>query len=259
MSDIHDTKDLRNIKINNVGICDYKVSFTLKNKKEKYITIATVKSGVSLDKDTKGAHLSRIVQVIDKEMTNKELTLTDISKVCKKLSSEVGVDNANISLVFETVFNVMTPKSNNLTNLFAKIELYYRCEKNNITDSHIKITANGAMLCPNSKAKSRYGAHSQKCDISATLYGDFNNIDLKKISLAIANSTSAPVFGVVRSADEVYMTELAYDNPKFSEDAVRDTLIAVKKIYKNGDVAAELVNYESIHQHNVFCESDTKC
>ena len=58
--------------------------------------------------------------------------------------------------------------------------------------------------------------------------------------------------------DEVYMTELAYDNPKFSEDAVRDTLIAVKRMYKNGDVKAELVNYESIHQHNVYCESDIK-
>ena len=259
MSDIHDSKDIRNIKISNVGICDYKVPFTLKNKKEKYITVATIKSGVSLDSETKGAHLSRIVTVIDKELTNKELTLADISKVCKKLSDEVGVDNANIRLNFEIIFNVMTPKSNNLTNLYAKIELYYICVKKSITDSYIKITANGAMLCPNSKAKSRYGAHSQKCDISATLYGDFNNIDLRKIYIAIANSTSAPVFGVVRSDDEVYMTELAYDNPKFSEDAIRDTLIAIKKIYKNGDVAAELVNYESIHQHNVFCESDTKC
>ena len=54
--------------------------------------------------------------------------------MCKKLSSEVGVDNANINLVFEIIFNVMTPKSNNLTNLFAKIELYYRCEKDSIID-----------------------------------------------------------------------------------------------------------------------------
>ena len=134
MSDIHDTKDLRNIKINNVGICDYKVSFTLKNKKEKYNTITTIKSGVSLDKDTKGAHLSRIVQVIDKEMTNKELTLTDISKVCKKLSSEVGVDNANINLVFEIIFNVL--------DTFSLFSLSIETAKPNI---HEKII-NGSIL-----------------------------------------------------------------------------------------------------------------
>ena len=112
------------------------------------------------------------------------------------------------------------------------------------------------MLCPNSKAKSRYGAHSQKCIIELTLYDNISKINVRDIYSILCNCGSAPVFDIVRSADEVYMTELAYDNPKFSEDAIRDILIAVRKKYKVGRINAKLKNLESIHQHNVFCEGE---
>ncbi len=189
-------------------------------------------------------------------MTNQELSLLDISNVCKELSKEVGVDNAILKLCFEIILNTITPKSNNKTNMYAKIELFYECKNNKIINSYIKIKRNGAMLCPNSKSKSNYGAHSQKCDIGVKLFGEIEEINIKDMYFAVTNSTSAPVYGIVRSEDEVYMTELAYDNPKFSEDAIRDALISARKIYKKGKISAKLINYESIHQHNVFCESD---
>ena len=200
--------------------------------------------------------MSRIINVIDNRMANQELSLLDISNVCIELSKEVGVDNAKLKLCFEIILNTITPKSNNKTNMYAKIELLYECNNDKIINSYINIKGNGAMLCPNSKSKSSYGAHSQKCDIGVKLFGEIDEINIKDIYFAVANSTSAPVYGIVRSEDEVYMTELAYDNPKFSEDAIRDVLISVRKIYKKGKISAELTNYESIHQHNVFCESD---
>ena len=253
MSDIHDKKDLRKIAIKNVGICDYYAPFILKNMGEEYITTAEIKSGISLEAYTKGAHLSRINMVLNEELVNKALSISDIEKIVKKISKEVEADNANLEMNFKIAFNFKTPKSELNTNMYSDIKLYIRSEKDKISEEYITVCANAAMLCPNSKAKSRYGAHSQKCIMKATLYDNISKIDLRQIYTILCNSGSAPVFDIVRSSDEAYMTELAYDNPKFSEDAIRDTIIALKKKYNNNRICVELKNLESIHQHNVYC------
>ena len=256
MSDIHDTKDLRKIAIKNVGICDYYLPFILVNNKEEFITTAKIKSGVSLSSNTKGAHLSRINMVLNEELMNKKLDIREIQEIVKKIAQEVGVNNANIEIDFKISFPWTTPKSDLNTNLYSNIKLYIRVEEDKVVDEYLKISANAAMLCPNSKAKSQYGAHSQKCILNATIYQDISNINIREIYNILCNSGSAPVFDVVRSTDEVYMTELAYDNPKFSEDAIRDGLIAMKEKYPNHKIKLELVNLESIHQHNVYCEGE---
>ncbi len=254
MSEIHDTVDKRNICIDNIGISNYKIPFTLVNEKKEYITIAEVTSGVKLNAETKGAHLSRIITTIDSTLANKKLTILDLQKSVFDLEKEIGLDNANIMLDFTIIFQAKTPISNYVTNLNSKITLFFESKNGIILNEYMKIRGNGAMLCPNSKAKSKYGAHSQKCDISLTLYSDFYDINIEEYYDMICNASSAPVFGVVRSVDEVYLTELAYENPKFSEDAIRDLLIKTRKKHPVGKISVDLKNYESIHQHNVFCE-----
>lgn len=256
MSDIHDKKDLRKIAINNVGICDYYVPFIFLNGNEEYITIAEIKSGVSLGAEAKGAHLSRINMVINQKLTNEKLDINSIKEMVKIIAKEVGVDNANLEMKFKIAFNFFTPKSELPTTLYSNIQIYVKVENNKVTDEHITISANAAMLCPNSRAKAKYGAHSQKCIINVTLYDNISKINVKEIFSILCNSGSAPVFDTVRSTDEIYMTELAYDNPKFSEDAIRDMLIEIRKKYNSGKIHAELKNLESIHQHNVYCEGE---
>ena len=253
MGEILDIIDDRNISISNVGIVDYIVPFTFKDGTKKYHTVATIKSGVSVDKNTKGAHLSRINMTIDELISNKELNVSDIINVTKELSKNVGVNNANLKLDFTIVFQMETPKTLLLTNMHSNIELFVNVKNNKIVDNYVCLSGNVGMLCPNSKSKSRYGAHSQKCNISLTLYDYIDNIIIFDYYKKLCESGSAPVFGLVRSDDEVYMTELAYDNPKFSEDAIRDLIILVRKDFKKGRIKVELKNLESIHQHNVFC------
>lgn len=253
MGEIHDTIDNRNISISNVGIVDYIVPFTFKDGIKKYHTIVTIKSGVSIDKNTKGAHLSRINRTIDELISNKELNILDIINITKELSKNVGVNNANIMLNFTIVFKIKTPKTSLVTNMHSNIELFINVKNNKVVDNYVSLSGTVGMLCPNSKSKARYGAHSQKCNISLTLYDNIEDIIIFDYYKKICKSGSAPVFGIVRSDDEVYMTELAYDNPKFSEDAVRDLIISVRKDFKHGRIKVKLKNLESIHQHNVFC------
>ena len=109
----------------------------------------------------------------------------------------------------------------------------------------------GTTLCPCSKEISKYGAHNQKCKAIITLYGDYETVDFNQLISTMEDQFSANVYSTVKREDEKYITELAYENPKFSEDLIRDLLINIGNIY-DGKIIAELVNYESIHEHNVY-------
>ena len=226
MGNIHDTIDTRNIEIDNVGVCRYKLPITFKSR-ETYGTVAEFKAGVSLAKNIKGAHLSRIVQVLDEMMANQVISIDYFDQILMELMNRLELENANIQMNFEIVVPSVTPVSNRITYLNSDIVLNGKIENYNI-DKSISLTSNGGMLCPNSKSISKYGAHSQKCNLTATLYGDIGKVEIEEILKIIFGCFSAEVYGVVKSVDERVLTEKAYENPKFSEDLVRATLIALR-------------------------------
>lgn len=256
MGNIHDMKDTRNIEIESVGICKYKLPISFKSKKI-YNSIAEISSNVSLGSDTKGAHLSRIVETLDNMLTDNIITLDYIKEVLQELKEKLENDNANLSIKFDIVIPEITPITERKTFLNSTIEINGKLF-NDIFDRSISLTSNGAMLCPNSKLISEYGAHSQKCNLKATLYGDIDNVYIEDIIKIIFGQFSAEVYGIVKSPDEKYLTEKAYNNPKFSEDLVRDTLIKLREYYKVGRIETEIENLESIHQHNVYAKGVLK-
>lgn len=249
MGMIHDIKDERNIEIENVGICDYKLPITFCSDKE-YNTIASISAGVSLGSSIKGAHLSRIIETLDEMLANNKITLDYFKKVLEELKHKLEVGNSRLNMGFDIVFNTTTPVSGKKTFLNSHIIL--NGDTNDEINNYISVTSTGAMLCPNSKAISKYGAHSQKCNLTASLYGNISEVKIEDITNIVFRQFSAEVYGVVKSSDEKILTEKAYENPKFSEDLVRDTLLALREYYKVGKIKVEIENLESIHQHNVY-------
>ena len=250
MGYIHDMVDERNIEIDNVGICRYKLPMIFESK-NKYNVTSEIISGVSLKSNVKGAHLSRIVNVLDEMIANKVISINDLNYVLYELSKQLEMDNANVLLSFGIVYPKITPVSKRITYLNSDIIISGKLDNYKIEKS-ISLTSNGAMLCPNSKSISNYGAHSQKCNLKATLYGNIDDILIEEVLEIISSQFSAEVYGIVKSADEKMLTEKAYENPKFSEDLVRDTLISLKEYYNGGMICTEIENLESIHQHNVY-------
>ena len=250
MSYIHDMVDKRNIEIDNVGVCKYRLPLIFESD-NRYNVISEINAGVSLKSNIKGAHLSRIINVLDEMIANKVITIHHLNYVLEELVRQLELDNANISLSFGIVYPRITPVSKKVTYLNSDIILSGKIDNCKL-EKNISLTAQGAMLCPNSKSISRYGAHSQKCNLKATLYGDIDNLIVEEVLKIISSQFSAEVYGVVKSVDEKLLTEKAYENPKFSEDLIRDTLIALKEYYNNGMICVEIENLESIHQHNVY-------
>jgi GTP cyclohydrolase IB len=106
-------------------------------------------------------------------------------------------------------------------------------------------------LCPCSKEISRYGAHNQRTlvTIAAELASELPVEALIRIA---EEEASCELWGLLKRADEKFVTERAYENPKFVEDMVRDV---ARRLNGDARVAAyrvEVENFESIHNHSAY-------
>jgi GTP cyclohydrolase I len=60
------------------------------------------------------------------------------------------------------------------------------------------------------------------------------------------------MFPYIKREDEKYITEKAYDNPKFVEDLVRDIYIKIRDLGQFKRFSVEAENFESIHNHSAY-------
>ena len=60
------------------------------------------------------------------------------------------------------------------------------------------------------------------------------------------------MWGLLKRTDEKYVTERAYDNPKFVEDVVRDVATALDADERVRAFVVEAENFESIHNHSAY-------
>jgi len=70
----------------------------------------------------------------------------------------------------------------------------------------------------------------------------------------LERAASVPVFAVLKRPDEKWVTEHAYDNPKFVEDIVRDLAGLLEGDDRVEWYRVNSENYESIHSHNAYAE-----
>lgn len=250
LKDIHDCTDTRNIRISNVGIADYKLPIVFCSNNE-YSTIATFEVGVSLTENQKGAHLSRIIQQLDTLFANKKFKIEYLRSYLNQMKEVIQSDSINFDAKFDACLPIKTPITNHNSFISSKIEINGNFIEKEYIES-MAVGVFGAMLCPSSKMISKYGAHSQKSFLTAILYGNLKNIFIEDIVDLMRACFSSEVFGIVKREDEKYMTEKAYENPKFSEDLIRDILLKLNNNYELNKIEAVLKNYESIHEHNVY-------
>ena len=63
---------------------------------------------------------------------------------------------------------------------------------------------------------------------------------------------SCELYGLLKRPDEKYVTERAYENPKFVEDMVRDIAARLNQDDRVAAYAVESENFESIHNHSAY-------
>jgi GTP cyclohydrolase IB len=132
----------------------------------------------------------------------------------------------------------------------------YRCSLhgqrvNGQTEMWVKVIVPVTSLCPCSKKISERGAHNQRSHVTITAKLR-EHMWIEELIEIAESEASCELYGILKRVDEKYVTERAYDNPKFVEDMVRDVAVRLNDEPRVAAYVVESENFESIHNHSAY-------
>jgi GTP cyclohydrolase IB len=248
IEDVQSRADTRRIPINKVGIKDIFHPVKVKDRaRGEQHTVANFNMYVNLPHNFKGTHMSRFVEILHHE---REISVDSFGNMLEDMTRLLDATAGHIEMTFPYFVMKKAPVSGveSLMNYQATIFGEHRDGK---TDVWLKVVVPTTSLCPCSKKISDYGAHNQRSHI--TLTAKLNEHMWLEELIDIAESeASCEVYGILKRPDEKYVTERAYDNPKFVEDTVRDVAVALNADKRIRAYVVESENFESIHNHSAY-------
>lgn len=251
MPDVQGSADARQIAINKVGVKDIRYPITLHCPATggRQSTIATVNMYVGLPHYQKGTHMSRFLEVLNKH--HESVRSDQVMDIAHDMKSRLEAEEAHLELTFPYFIDKKAPVTGQIGKLDIVVTFEASSGKEDDFVMGIKVPATS--LCPCSKEISAYGAHNQRCEMEVRVRftkGKFMWIeDLFNI---VEKCASSPVFAVLKRPDEKWVTEQAYDHPKFVEDIVRDLAIALDGESRIAWYQVTSENFESIHNHSAY-------
>ena len=256
MIDVQNSTDNRGIEIQKVGVKEVRLPFQIKTKEGDYQhVLANICFTVSLPMEYKGTHMSRFQEILHKwsqhpvAENEMEAILGDALEILEAESSDLHID-------FTYFVKRKAPVSGRESLL--DVECFFEGNKKHgeRMEFTLGVKVPYTSLCPCSKEISEYGAHNQRGIISTELrYArDKECIFIEDLVELMEKQASCQVYPLLKREDEKYVTEKAYENPKFVEDILRDSVLALRSLKDNGLqwFSLECENFESIHNHSAY-------
>jgi GTP cyclohydrolase I len=240
--------DSRNIPIDKVGVKDISYPVTVMDKNKKFQqTVARINLYVDLPHHFKGTHMSRFIEVLNTH--REQIALDKLEPMLQEMKKKLGASSAHLEMEFPYFVEKRAPVSK------AKGLMEYTCSFSaSLADSFdfvLGIRVPVTSLCPCSKEISSYGAHNQRSLITVRVrYNEF--VWIEDLIELVEKCGSSPVYSLLKRPDEKFVTEQAYDNPKFVEDIVREVTENLLKNPSFSWFSVEVENFESIHKHSAY-------
>lgn len=256
MQDIQNTIGNYKFKINKVGVSNVINPINIKKKDNNMLsTVGNFSLSVSLEKDIKGINMSRLTQLLS-EITYNNFILEnykeDTRNILLQLRDKLESKDAFINFKYTYFIDKVAPVSQirGIMNYDVEINGEYI---NDNYDYILKVNIPVTTLCPCSKAISEYSAHNQRGIVEVSIKVK-EDIKIEDLIETIESVGSCDLYPILKRPDEKYVTERAYENPKFVEDIVRE----VAEVLYNDDNITYLkvrsTHAESIHPHDAFGE-----
>lgn len=259
MKKIKDLKingDTRKLSIDRVGVTNILLPLKVPDKSKKFqIVTAVVNTYIKLPHSERGAHMSRFLEVLN-DYINKTLTLRKINQLLRVMQEKLQTKDVYLDATF-TFFKKKTApvtKHQSILDYQCKIEGQ---RNGKFSQVFLNTSITVLSLCPASKQISRVNAHNQRAVVTIGVEPKIN-IFFEDLIESAEKSASAELFNLLKLADEKYITEKSYKNPKFVEDTVRDIALKLARDdrFKSWWVSCE--NQESIHTHNAYAKIERK-
>lgn len=269
MPDVQASGDTRRVAIDKVGVKDVTYPMRLRVPDSHgggtQTTVATISMYVALPHYQKGTHMSRFLEVLNEHAgaaagAGSELipiTPSDIPALTAAIRERLNAEEAHFFAEFTYFINKRAPVTGSPGLMDYRVSFECTSSRTGATDDFVlAVMAPAASLCPCSKEISQYGAHNQRCLVTARVRFDQSQGPLWIECLAeiMEKAASCPVFAVLKRPDEKWVTERAYENPKFVEDIIRDLAVALNNENRVTWYSISSENFESIHNHNAYAE-----
>ena len=247
--DVQGSADKRKIAINKVGIKDIRHPVIVKDRSGGVQhTIATFSMFVYLPHHFKGTHMSRFVKILNDH--EKEISVTSFEDMLTEMSELLEADSGYIEMHFPFFVNKKAPVSGVESLLDYDVSLTGQINHGE-TQISTKVLVPVTSLCPCSKSISDYGAHNQRSHVTVNVKTN-GFVWIEEIIDLVERQASCQLYGLLKRPDEKFVTEHAYDNPKFVEDMVRDVAGELNDDERIRSYVLESENFESIHNHSAY-------
>ena len=257
MPDVQSYRDVRQIAIDKVGIKSIRhpVRVADRNGGAQH-TIATFNMYVYLPHHFKGTHMSRFVEILNSY--EREFSVSSFEDMMRQMVERLEAESGHVEMNFPYFITKKAPVSGVESMIDYDVTFIGEIKDGEYTQT-IRAVVPVTSLCPCSKKISDYGAHNQRSHVTLTVRTN-SFVWIEDLVRFAEDNGSCELYGLLKRPDEKFVTERAYDNPKFVEDLVRDVAAALNKDDRIDAYIVEAENFESIHNHSAYAliERDKK-
>ena len=249
MPDVQGSADPRNVPIDKVGVKDIRYPITLHCPVTggQQHTIARFNMYVGLPHYQKGTHMSRFLEVLNRH--HESVRSDEVLAICRDMRESLEAEEAHLELTFPYFIDKKAPVTGQPGKLDIEVTFDCTCAGDFIMGIKVPATS----LCPCSREISEYGAHNQRCEMTARVrFAKGQSMWIEELFELVEQCASTQVYAVLKRPDEKFVTEAAFDNPKFVEDIVRDLALALDQEDRIVWYEVSSENFESIHNHNAY-------
>lgn len=249
IADVQGSPDTRRIAIDKVGVKDIRHPVRVKDRSDgEQHTIATFNMYVRLPHNFKGTHMSRFVEILNHH--EREISVASFKDMLSEMATLLAAESGHIEMTFPYFVNKTAPVSGVRSLMDYNVTLIGEITGGKPTTS-IKVVVPVTSLCPCSKEISKYGAHNQRSHVTVNVRTE-GFVWIEEVIDIVEKEASCELFGILKRPDEKYVTERAYENPKFVEDMVRDVAARLNDDPRITAYVVESENFESIHNHSAY-------
>lgn len=250
LPDVQASADERAIAIDSVGIKGIRYPITVRTLDGRaQPTVAEFDMCVGLASEVKGTHMSRFVELL--EANSAALDYWTVEQLLRSMLERLGAAQGQVEIRFPYFIRKPAPVSGVTSALDHLVRIQAQIDPRVGFRLRLQVTVTATSLCPCSKEISKYGAHNQRSHL--TIDADMlEPMAIEELVAIAERAASCEVYGLLKRVDEKFVTERAYENPKFVEDLVRDIAASLNTESRLSGYTVEAENFESIHNHSAY-------
>ena len=248
--DVQGSQDTRRVAIDRVGIKDIRHPVVVRDRTgSEQHTVAIFNMYVGLPHEFKGTHMSRFVEILNNH--EYEISVESFNQMVTEMTDALQAERGHIEMNFPYFVEKAAPVSGVKSLMDYAVTFVGEIHEGRAPQVFVKVVVPVTTLCPCSKNISAYGAHNQRSHVTIDVkIAEF--VWIEELIDIVEDIASCELYGLLKRPDEKYVTERAYDNPRFVEDMVRDVALRLNADDRIRAYTVESENFESIHNHSAY-------